>query len=193
MRFIAFLGHGEVTIRCDQEHSTLAIQRLLQRTRQRLNLKTVIEDAKVGDHGSNAAVEKAIDRIRRQASVYLHALTSKIGFDVKPQHPLFAWAFVHASWTLTRFAVKAGMTPFGVIAGHAYQSKLCAYGCPVMVFVGDTVKQKGDARWQRGIFLTKTWANDMYLVAVVEPCVFQDQSRCSFLTGVNTWMSLDRF
>ena len=149
MRFIAFLGHGEVTIRCDQEHSTLAIQRLLQRSRQRLNLKTVIEDAKVGDHGSNVAVEKAIDRIRRQASVYLHALTSKIGFDVKPQHPLFAWAFVHASWTLTRFAVKAGMTPFEVIAGHAYQSKLCAYGCPVMVFVGDTVKQKGDARWQR--------------------------------------------
>ena len=101
LRFIAFLGHGEVTIRCDQEHSTLAIQRLVQRARQRLNLKTVIEDAKVGDHGGNAAVEKAIDRVRRQASVFLHALTSKIGFDVQPQHPLFAWAFVHASWTLT--------------------------------------------------------------------------------------------
>ena len=166
LSFIAFLGHGEVTIRCDQEHSTLAIQRLVQRARQRLNLKTVIEDAKVGDHGGNAAVEKAIDRVRRQASVFLHALTSKIGFDVQPQHPLFAWAFVHASWTLTRFAVRAGMTPFEVVAGHAYQSKLCAYGCPVMVFVGDTVKQKGDARWQRGIFLTKTWSNDMYLVAV---------------------------
>ena len=113
LHFIAFLGHGEVTIRCDQEHSTLAIQRLVQRACQRLNLKTVIEDAKVGDHGGNAAVEKAIDRVRRQASVLLHALTSKIGFDVQPQHPLFACAFVHASGTLTRFAVKAGMTPFG--------------------------------------------------------------------------------
>jgi len=70
LSFIAFLGHGEVTIRCDQEHSTLAIQRLVQRARQRLNLKTVIEDAKVGHHGGNAAVEKAIDRVRRQASVF---------------------------------------------------------------------------------------------------------------------------
>ena len=190
LRFIAFLGYGDVTIRCDQEHSTLAIQRLVQRARQRLNLKTVIEDAKVGDHGGNAAVEKAIDRIRRQASVYLHALTSKIGFDVKPQHPLFAWAFVHASWTLTRFSVRAGTTPFEVVSGHAYQSKVCPYGCPVMVFVGDTVKQKGDARWQRGIFLTKTWSNDMYLVAVGGSLRV---SKCFFLNGVNIWMSFDRF
>eukprot|EP00435_Cladocopium_sp_Y103_P016385 s4405_g4.t1 len=84
MRFISFLGHSEVTIRCDQEHSCLSIQRLVQRARQRLNLKTVIEDAKVGDHGSNSAAEKAIDRIRRQASVFLHALTAKIGFEVQP-------------------------------------------------------------------------------------------------------------
>ena len=134
-----------MTIRCVHEHPTLAIQRLVQRARQRLDLKTVIEDAKVGDHGSNAAVEKAIDRIRQQASVFLHALTSKIGFEVKPQHPLFGWAFVHAGWTLTRFGVKGGMTPFEIVAGHAYQTKFCAYGNPVMVFVGDTVKQKGDA------------------------------------------------
>eukprot|EP00435_Cladocopium_sp_Y103_P014576 s4405_g3.t1 len=58
------------------------------------------------------------------------------------------------------------MTPFEVIAGHAYHSKLCEYACPVMVFIGDATKQKGVARWQRGIFLTKTWSNDMYLVAV---------------------------
>ena len=45
---------------------------------KRLNLRTVVEDAKVGDHGSNAAVEKAIDRIRNQASVFLHALTMNI-------------------------------------------------------------------------------------------------------------------
>ena len=35
-----------------------------------------------------------------------------------------------------------------------------------MVFVGDTTSQKGDAKWQRGIFLTKTLSNDMYLTAV---------------------------
>ena len=193
LHFIAFLGHGEVTIRCDQEHSTLAIQRLVQRACQRLNLKTVIEDAKVGDHGGNAAVERVIDRVKRQASVLLHTLTSKIGFDVQPQHPLLACTFVHASWTLTRFAVKAGMTPFEVVAGHAYQSKLCAYGCPVMVFVGDTVKQKGDARWQRGIFSQRRGPMTCIWLQRVEHCVCQDPSRCSFLTGVNIWTSSDKF
>ena len=84
----------------------MSIHNLVQRARQR-HLKTAIEDAKVMDHGSNAAVEKAIDRVRKQASVLLHALTGKIGFEVKPQHPLFAWGFVHAGWVLTRFSVKA--------------------------------------------------------------------------------------
>ena len=116
MRLIDFLGHIEVTPRCDQEHSTLSIQNLVRRARQRLNLKTVIEDAKVMKDGSNAAVEKAIDRARKQASVLLRALTGKIGFEVKPQHPLFAWAFVHAGWVLTRFSVKAGVTPYELVA-----------------------------------------------------------------------------
>ena len=35
-----------------------------------------------------------------------------------------------------------------------------------MVYVGDTTQQKGDAKWQRGIFLTKTLSNDMFLTAV---------------------------
>ena len=35
-----------------------------------------------------------------------------------------------------------------------------------MVYVKDTNQQKGDAKWQRGIFLTKTLSNDMYLTAV---------------------------
>eukprot|EP00435_Cladocopium_sp_Y103_P033238 s948_g8.t1 len=166
MRFITFLGYGVVALRCDQEPTTLQIQRLVQRARQRLNQRTIIENAKVGDHGSNAAVEKAIDCVRGQASVFLHGLTERIGFQVLPQHPLFAWAFTHAAWTLTRFSVWAGATPFELVSGHAYHSKLCPFGCPVRVYVVDTVQQKGDAKWQRGIFLTKTLSNDMYLTAV---------------------------
>ena len=92
LRFISFTGPGKVALRCDQEPTMLQIQKLVQRARQRLNLSTVIENAKVGDHGSNAAVEKAIDWVRNQASVYLHALSTNIGFEILPRHPLFAWA-----------------------------------------------------------------------------------------------------
>ena len=48
--------------------------------------------------------------------------------------------------------MKAGTTPYELISGHGYNSTLCPFGCPVMVFVGDSVKQKGDSKWHRGIF-----------------------------------------
>ena len=82
-------------LRCDQELTTLQVQRYVQRARQQLNLRTVVENSKLLDRGGNSAVEKAIDRIRLQAAVFLHQLVQKIGFEIPPHHPLFAWAFVH--------------------------------------------------------------------------------------------------
>ena len=58
------------------------------------------------------------------------------------------------------------MTPYELIAGHKYNGKLCEFGCPVMVYVGDSVRQKGDAKWRAGVFIGKTLSNDMYLTAV---------------------------
>ena len=58
--------------------------------------------------------------------MFLHALRAKIGFEVKSQHPLFDWAFVHASWTLTRFSARAGTTSYEVVADHAYNPS-CAH------------------------------------------------------------------
>ena len=110
LRFINFLGYGDVMLRCDQEPTTLQVQKHVQRARQQSNLRTVVENSKLLDHGGNSAVEKAVDRIRLQASVFLHQLSQKIGFEIPPQHPLFAWAFVHSSWILTRFGVIAGQT-----------------------------------------------------------------------------------
>ena len=167
LRFITFLGYGDVTLRCDQEPTTLTIQRHVQRARQQMNLRTVVENSKVLDHGRNSAVEKAIDRVRLQASVLLHQLTQKIGFEVHPHHPIFAWAFVHSAWILTRFGVTAGVTPYELVSGHNnYNSKLCEFACPVMVFVGDSVQQKTDAKWRKGIFPGKVLTNDMYLASV---------------------------
>ena len=166
LRFINFLGYGDVMLRCDQEPTTLQVQNYVQRARQQLNLRTVVENSKVLDLGGNSAVEKAIDRIRQQAAVFLHHLVQKIGFDIPPHHPLFAWSFVHSAWVLTRFGVIAGQTPYELVSGHAYNSKLCEFGCPVMAFVGDSTEQKTDPKWRKGIFLGKVLTNDMYLVSV---------------------------
>ena len=60
----------------------------------------------------------------------------------------------------------AGQTPYELIAGHAYNAKLCEFGCPIMVYVGDSVKQKIDAKWRTGIFLGKVLTNEMDLTSV---------------------------
>ena len=46
LRFINFLGYGDVTLRCDQEPTTLQVQRYVQRARQQLNLRTVVENSR---------------------------------------------------------------------------------------------------------------------------------------------------
>ena len=164
VKYIQYLGYGDVCLMTDQEPATLAIQALLQRTWQRLGFKAVIENAPVLDHGGNSWAEKAIDRIRTTASVLLNQLSSNLGHEVPVRHPLFAWAFSHSAWILDRFSLKANTTAYRLVRGHDYRGKLCEFGAPLLCFVGDSRKKKGDAKWKQGIFLTKSITNDMFVV-----------------------------
>ena len=164
VKYLQYLGHGDVCLRCDQEPSILVVQSLLQRTWQRKGFRVVIENSKVLDHGGNALAEKSIDRIRSMAGVLLRQLSTNIGHEVPANHPLFAWAFRHAGWLIDRFVTKANTTAYEFFRGHAYRGKLCQYGEPLMCYVADTTKRKGDARWKQGIFLGKALTNDMFLV-----------------------------
>jgi hypothetical protein len=166
IKFINFLDYGAVCLRTDNEPATLDIQRVIQRARQRQDLRTVIENGKVLDKGSNPHAEKAIDRVRCQAMVFLHALTHNLKYDVPPGHPLFAWAFSHAAWTLTRFSLQCNVSAYQLISGHPYHGKLCDFGAPVLIYVGDSNKHKGDPKWRHGIFLGKNMSNDMYIASV---------------------------
>ena len=85
--------------------------------------------------------------------------------EVPISHPLVAWAFVHSAWTLNRFGVKGGSTPYELVSGHAYHGRLCQFGQPVLGFVGDSTNKKGDFRWKKCIVLTKTLNNDMFVVS----------------------------
>ena len=57
VRFISFLGYGEVILENDQEPVILKLEKLVQRSWTRLGLKTVMENPPVHAHSSNAAVE----------------------------------------------------------------------------------------------------------------------------------------
>ena len=164
VKYLQYLGHGDICLMCDQEPSALAVQSLLQRTWQRMGFRVVIENAKVLDHGGNAWAEKSIDRIRSTAGVLIQQLEMNIGHEIPAKHPLFSWAFCHASWLIDRFVSKANVTAYELIRGHSYRGKLCQFGEPLMCYVADTTKRKGDARWRQGVFLGKSVTNDMYLV-----------------------------
>ena len=120
----------------------------MQRTWQRMGFKVVIENSKVLDHGGNSWAEKSIDRIRTTANVLLNQVCNNIGHEIPVRHPLFSWAFCHSAWLLDRFSLKANITAYELVRGHSYRGKLCQFGEPLMCFVGDTTKKKGDAKWR---------------------------------------------
>ena len=64
LRFSNFLGYGDVMLRCDQEPTNIQVQKYVQRTRQQLNLRTVVENSKLLDHGGNSAVDAKVECVR---------------------------------------------------------------------------------------------------------------------------------
>ena len=140
VKYLQYLGHGNICLMCDQEPSALAVQSLLQRTWQRMGFRVVIENPKVLDHVGNAWAEKSIDRVRSTAGVLIQQLQMNIGHEIPAKHPLFAWAFCHASWIIDRFVTKANVTAYELIRGHSYRGKLCQFGEP-LCYVADTTKR----------------------------------------------------
>ena len=100
--------------------------------------------------------DAAIDPWDRPCMVEMHwqkslatgfeVLSLNIGHEVSANHPLFAWAFQHAGWLIDRNVTKANVRAYELVRGHGFCGKLCQYGEPVMCYVADTTKRKGDAR-----------------------------------------------
>ena len=163
IRFIHSMGHATVELRCDNEPSTLSLQKAIMTARQRLGLKTIERNPAVGAHASNGLVEKSVDRIRRLACTMLDMVRAKTGCDVTVSSPLFSWSFVHAAWVLNRFAALGGFTPYERMCNAAYSGRLLSFGEPV--FAQIVPKKKGNAKWIRCVFLSKSPMNDMYIVS----------------------------
>lgn len=79
VKYLQYLGHGDICSMCDQEPAALAAQSLPQRTWQRMGFRVVIKNSKVLDHGGNAWAEKSIHRIRSTAGVLIQQLQMNIG------------------------------------------------------------------------------------------------------------------
>ena len=161
MRFAQSLGHVTIELRCDQEPSTLSLQRAVINARQRLGLQTLERNPSVGAHASQGYVEKAVDSIRKLANTLLDMVRHRTGLSLCSDHPVFSWAFVHSAWLLNRYRVTGNLTAYERAAGARYSGRIVPYGEPVFCQV--TPRQKGNPRWLLGIFLGKS-SNDMFIV-----------------------------
>ena len=161
-RYVQALGHNTISLQCDHEPSTLALQSLIVGVRTKLGYKTLVRDPAVGSHASNGHAEKTVDLLRGLSNVFLDQLRSKYNIDVGPSHPLMAWSYIHASFILNRFSVKGGATAYERCYGYRYSGKLAAFGEPVWGFKRG--KAKGDRKWHRAMFVSKSVINDMYIL-----------------------------
>ena len=131
----------------------LQLQGLVMAARKRLGFRTRIRNPGIDEHQQNGNAENSIDVIRNLANVLLSQARTKLGIAVPVSHPLFAWAWVQASWLYNRFHVKAGLTAHERASGCRYNGRLLPLAEPCWAYVRPS--QKGSPRWTMSVFLTK--------------------------------------
>ena len=73
-RFILWLGHETISLKCDQEPSTLSLLEAVRKTCRCLGVKTIVETVAPGSHASNGAAEVTVKLLRRQANLLIQQL-----------------------------------------------------------------------------------------------------------------------
>ena len=165
-RFIVWLGHDVISLKCDQEPATLSLLDAVKKTCRCLGIRASGETVPVGSHASNGAAEVTVKVIRRQANLLIQQIEKGCHIQdvIGCQHPLYHWALLHSAWLHNRFVVKQGKTAYELCADRVYSGRIAMFGECVMGFLKTSFK--GAPQWVKGIWLGKTMNNDVHIVAV---------------------------
>jgi hypothetical protein len=96
IRYIGACGYSSVIIKADAEPSTKLLLDVIEKARQRLGFKTVVELSE-----ANGRVEREIQTARGLARTLVRQVSERAGIHVKCSGPIFAWVMRHAGWLLT--------------------------------------------------------------------------------------------
>ena len=171
-RFIVYTQHTSVTLRTDDEPSTLALLECTRKSLSSLGITCNVELAPVGSHQSNGAAEKTVHLVRQLANCFMQQLETNGGAAApvfKSLHPVTAWSLVHAAWIRNRFVVQEGQTAFERAFDRVYNGRICSFGEVVLAFVKTT--KKGAPSWRKGVWLTKSNTSDVHVVGIGEHIV----------------------
>ena len=165
-RFITWLGHSTIFLKCDQEPATLSVLEAVRKTCRALGIKTHVETVAPGSHASNGGAEVTVKVLRQNANVLIQQLEQGCGISdvIGCHHPLYQWSLLHSAWVHSRFVVRQGLTPYEICSGRSYNGRLALFGESVLGFL--KVSTKGAPQWTKGVWLGKTSSNDVHIIAV---------------------------
>ena len=119
-----------MTLRTDNEPSTLRVLEATHKALRSVNVTTCVETSAPGDHQANGAAEPTVNIIRQQAALLVRQLEKGGGceddkFIFQSHHPVFSWSLLHASWLHNHYSVYQTHAPFEMVADRAYTGKIC--------------------------------------------------------------------
>ena len=159
--FTSTLGYSSIQLRCDNEPTIVQVAKLTVQARQQMGLETKFETPAAYTHG-NGLAENAVQRIRGVACSLMHALQDRLKVSFGTGHALWSWCLRHASWIINRYNPYKGTTSYELVYGKAYTGQVCEFAEPVFGFVRSPLK--GNARWERMIFIGKVENQDSFLL-----------------------------
>eukprot|EP00435_Cladocopium_sp_Y103_P050701 s939_g15.t1 len=161
VRYIGACGFSTCIVTADGEPSTRLLVDIIQKCRQKLGFKTLVEHSGPGDSQGNGRAEREIQTVRGLARTLMRRLSDGAGVKLNCQGPIFQWAMRHSGWLITHFRRHNGSpTAYEQITGRKYQGKLAIFGERVRpaVWLGKTdradfhiVATSDGLRWTRTI------------------------------------------
>ena len=177
--FVAQLGHSNLAIRTDGEPMIVQLAEavrddLTQHGWKGTTMRVTTEKAPRYSPQSLGSIGAAQALLKGDVLCLRSSLEGEIGRDVNPTMNIWPWMVRHASWTRSRFGIKANRkTAFEDCFGHAYTGQIVPFGEMVLFKMPSSHsgrrtqgqrQLKGDFSWEKAVFLGKTLESDEFLV-----------------------------
>ena len=166
-------GYRRVVLKSDGEPS---IKALKEEVRAKASgIEVVVRETRTGDKRSNGAAEVGVRETKRQCRALLSTLEERLGTKLDPNHPLLTWLVRHATFCLSRFAIKDdGRTPYQRLHGRKWNRPLVEFGERIWFRPLDAYRVKGNlqSRVLSGLFVG-THGRDTNILAMTSDGVIK--------------------
>ena len=155
------LGYQRLSVKCDQEPSTMALLRRILRTMNIDSIDQVMhEHPAVGDSQANGSIENGVKTVFGQIRTMRLALGQHLGCRLPLDHPIMSWMTEYAARLLSLFNVgHDGRTAYERLRGKKFVAPIPEFA--EMVWAPETFKKnvprehrgKLRSRWRRAVYL----------------------------------------